>query len=317
MRGLVNFSVIALLLFSMGTARAAKTEVLSASESEEGVLVTDSGQPVLFYQRQTTSLQGQVPRAHYIHPLYGLDGEVFTEDFPPDHPHHRGIYSAWHQLIVDGKPAGDPWTCKDVDYDVRSLEVLRPDEDQLTVVARVWWRSRLVLDGNGSPVPIVQEEMTIAVGTVRDNVRAIDVDIQLRAMVEDVRIGGSEGKKAYGGFSARVRLPEDVRFTGRRGKVVPKRTPLKAGPWIDLTASYGGRAGLSGLTILSHPQAPRKPPRWILRRSGSMQNHVYPGRRPVQLSQEKPLTLRYRLLVHRGKLDPARIEERFQEYAGQ
>ena len=86
MRELVNFSVIALLLLSMGTARAAKTEVLSASESEEGVLVTDSGQPVLFYQRQTTSLQGQVPRAHYIHPLYGLDGEVFTEDFPPITP---------------------------------------------------------------------------------------------------------------------------------------------------------------------------------------------------------------------------------------
>ena len=317
MRAPANLLIMALLLPSISTARGAKTEMLSASESEEGVLVTDRGQPVLFYQRRTTSLQGKAPRANYIHPLYGLDGEVFTEDFPPDHLHHRGIFSAWHQLVVRGKPAGNPWTCKDVDYDVRSLEILRPDKDHLTLVARVWWRSRLVRDASGDPTPIVQEEKTIRVGTVRDNVREIDVDIRLRAMVEDVQIGGAKSDKAYGGFSARVRLPEDVRFSGRRGEVVPERTPLEAGPWIDVTASYGSKAGLSGLTILCHPQTPGKPRRWILRRSGSMQNQVYPGRHPVRLSQETPLTLRYRLLVHRGKPDPARIAEMFQEYAGQ
>jgi AcrR family transcriptional regulator len=34
-------------------------------------------------------------RSCYIHPLYGLDGEVMTEDFPVDHRHHRGVFWAW------------------------------------------------------------------------------------------------------------------------------------------------------------------------------------------------------------------------------
>ncbi len=308
--------IVALLLLSAGAALAAN-DGLSASESDEGVLVTEGGQPVLFYQRQTKSFRGEVARAHYIHPLYGLDGEVFTEDFPPDHLHHRGLYTAWHQFSVDGKPAGDPWICKDFEYDVRSLEILRPDKARLSLAVRVWWRSPLVVDSDGIPVPLVQEETTIAVGAVRDDVREIDVDLQLRAMVANVRIGGSKGVKAYGGFSARMRLPEDIRFSGRAGKVVPQRTPLEAGPWIDMTASFGSEPGLSGVAILCHPQTPGKPHQWVLRQSGSMQNHVYPGRVPILLSQDEPLTLRYRLLIHRGEPDPAQIEERLRAYADQ
>ena len=27
----------------------------------------------------------------YLHPIYGLDGEVLTDDFPKDHVYHRGL----------------------------------------------------------------------------------------------------------------------------------------------------------------------------------------------------------------------------------
>ena len=37
-------------------------------------------------------------RSDYIHPLYGLNGEVLTRDWPVDHPHHRGIYWAWPEV---------------------------------------------------------------------------------------------------------------------------------------------------------------------------------------------------------------------------
>src|SRR5262245_21288573 len=39
-------------------------------------------------------------RSNYFHPLYGLDGEVLTDDFPQDHDYHRGLYWAWSHIRV-------------------------------------------------------------------------------------------------------------------------------------------------------------------------------------------------------------------------
>ena len=45
---------------------------------------------------------GALPNA-CIHPLYGPHGEILTDDWTPDHPHHRGIYWAWPEVDWQGK----------------------------------------------------------------------------------------------------------------------------------------------------------------------------------------------------------------------
>src|SRR5262245_47997573 len=41
-------------------------------------------------------------RASYVHPIYGLDGEVLTDNHPSDHLHHHGLFWGWpHTKIVD------------------------------------------------------------------------------------------------------------------------------------------------------------------------------------------------------------------------
>ena len=309
-----RLSLIPLLLSLGGTAVGAKLDALDARETEEGVLITDGGQPVLFYQRRTKSHQGKMPRANYIHPLYGLDGHVLTEDFPEDHLHHRGVFLGWHQLTVDGKPAGNPWRAENIEFDVRDIEILSGDKNRLTLATHVWWRSHFLRDSNGEPKPIVREKVRIQVGAVRDDVRPIDFDIRLQAMVEGVRLGGSAGKKAYGGFTIRLGLPDDVRFTSEIGELEPIETPLTAGPWMDLAGTFDAETGVSGLTILCHPETPGMPRRWVLRRGRSMQNQVYPGRVPVPISKETPVRLRYRMLIHRGELAPERIAEMLRQY---
>ncbi|UCF15923.1 MAG: PmoA family protein, partial [Phycisphaerales bacterium] len=71
---------------------------INISETDQGFLITEGSDNVMVYQRKHKSLDGKYTRANYIHPLYGLDGQVLTEDFPRDHPHHRGVFWAWHQL---------------------------------------------------------------------------------------------------------------------------------------------------------------------------------------------------------------------------
>ena len=47
-----------------------------------------------------------VPRSNYIHPVFGLEGELLTRDWSKDHPHHRGIYWAWPEVDF-GSERGD------------------------------------------------------------------------------------------------------------------------------------------------------------------------------------------------------------------
>ena len=293
---------------------AAEIGELEATENEEGVLIREGDADVLFYQRATRSLGGQRPRANYVHPLYDLDGRVLTEDFPTDHLHHRGIFWAWHQVWVGDKRIGDPWTCEDFVWDVQQATT-EPEENALALRSHVLWKSPQWTDGAGAMKPLVEERTTIRVHKSSDDARAIDFEIRLLALEKDVRLGGSDDEKGYGGFSVRVRLPEGVRFTGEKGEVEPQITSVEAGPWLDVSARYGDGNEISGVTILCHPSSPGFPQRWILRSARSMQNPVYPGREAVTLSTDEPLVLRYRLILHRGEATRERADGWFREYA--
>jgi hypothetical protein len=48
-----------------------------------------------------------------------------------------------------------------------------------------------------------------------------------------------------------------------------------------------------------------------------MQNAVYPGRQPVAIPRDRPVILRYRIVLHRGELAPAEIERLQTEYASE
>jgi hypothetical protein len=48
-----------------------------------------------------------------------------------------------------------------------------------------------------------------------------------------------------------------------------------------------------------------------------MQNAVYPGRQPVAIRRDRPVVLRYRIVLHRGELAPADIERLQAAYAAE
>jgi hypothetical protein len=308
------FSSFCLIGMLAAPLLAQETGPLLAVENSEGVLIREGDSDVLFYQRATRSLDGKRPRANYVHPLYDLDGVVLSEDFPADHLHHRGVFWAWHQVLVGDRPVGDPWSCEDFIWDVQRVAVQREDDSSIAVQAQVVWKSPRWTDAEGAPQPLVEETTTIRVHKSAGDWRAIDFQISLLALERDVRLGGSDDEKGYGGFSVRVRLPEGVRFLGEKGEVEPETTSVEAGPWLDVSAHYGAREH-GGVAILCHPSSPGFPQRWILRRARSMQNPVYPGRETVPLSTDAPLVLRYRLVVHRGEAQSERVRAWFHEYA--
>jgi len=277
-------------------------------KSDGGLIFTENNENILFYQVEPKNQNGEFERCNYIHPLWGVDGTVITEDFPADHLHHRGVFWAWHQLWIGDKKIGDPWALIDFEQDVTQTEfkILKNGSGELKV--EVDWKSEK-WKKQGEKVPYLKENTTIAIHPQKDNYRKIDFVISLLALEENLKIGGSENEKGYSGFSVRMVLPEDVIFTRPAGVVMPETLAVKSEGYINISGSLldGNKNG--GVVIIDNPDNPGYPQNWILRKQKSMQNPAYPGRHAVPVSTTKPLVLKYSLVVYSGELSNKKIQE--------
>ena len=90
---MVKISTFSAFLLLAGTGQAAPFTITDLTDRSVGVF--EGGKPVFVYNHGVMHREG-VPldraRSTYIHPLYGLDGEVLTDDFPKDHYHNRARF---------------------------------------------------------------------------------------------------------------------------------------------------------------------------------------------------------------------------------
>ncbi|WP_416866069.1 MAG: DUF6807 family protein [Imperialibacter sp.] len=277
------------------------------TKTTEGISLTEGTHPVYFYQQQTKSLDGKYPRANYLHPLYGLNDEVLTEDFPADHLHQRGIFWAWHQLIVDGERIGDGWECKGIEWNVTSTNTNVDKKAARLEVAVEWntiWR--------GDNITFVKETTVITTYKTTSDYREMDFDISLTAVGHDVWIGGSEDHKGYSGFSARTILPDDIKFRSEKGVLTPTDPAIQVGGWVDMIATFGETK--SGFTMMADTTRMTSWHGWILRNKKSMQNAAFPGREPFKIAKGETLTMSYKLIIHKADWPLQEIESKFKTF---
>lgn len=265
----------------------------------------EKGLPRYFYQVQAQDKDGKYPRSNYVHPLYGINGEILTEDFPDDHLHHRGIFWTWHQLWVGGERIADPWICEGIEWVVEEVTTNIISDEKAVLNAQVFWR-----ETGSKSRDIIEESVIITYERLADELYRLSFDITLQPLLDDVEIGGSEDPKGYGGFSPRIKLTENVGFFDREGKVYPQNLAVKAGPWINVTQ---GKENDPGVVIMGEPEQLPSYQGWILRAKNSMQNMAFPGQDPLELD-EKGLTFRHQLLVHEG-MEPGLVNQLYKAFA--
>jgi hypothetical protein len=301
------------LLLLCSTGSFTENATFSFKENPEGISLYESGRPVFFYQRKPKVSEGNYTCNNYFHPVWGIDGDTLTEEFPADHPYHRGIFWAWHQVFIGSQQVADGWIMEHLVQDVVAIK--SGTENKLArLEVGVEWQSPLYQQGRS----FVKELTTIVVHPLRKGIRLIDFEISLRALVQEVSIGGSDDEKGYGGFCVRSKLPENMAFTSATGPVIPQNLQIEAGPWMDFSGSFEPDGTTSGYAILCHPDTPNYPAPWILRRETSMQNIVYPGRQRIGLPFDKPVVLRYRMIIHTGDahmVDLERLQAEYEEFA--
>lgn len=283
--------------------------VFSFEKTEQGVELSENGHPVFFYQKEPKSLDGEYICNNYLHPLYNLNGEIITEEFPADHPYHRGVFWAWHQIYVQGESIGDGWIMKNIEQNVTELKT-SADRNSAKLKAEVLWKSPNFENGK----PFISEQTSIIVHPIEDNVRKIDFTIALKALVPNVEVGGSDDEKGYGGLCIRVKLPADITFTSQNKNITPQNESVNAGPWMDFSGTFIEKSELNGVSILCHPKTPNYPAPWILRSKTSMQNIVFPGRQRIEVPVNEPLVLHYRLIIHNGGANSIELDNFQSEY---
>jgi hypothetical protein len=227
-------------------------------------------------------------RSDYIHPLYGLEGEVLTRDWSIDHPHHRGIYWAWPEVEF-GTERGDLHALQKVFARPTGKVRLQSGPVFAEVEAEnLWlWEDR---------EPIVRETAIIRAYRATAQGRLVDLAFRFIALKDGVTLA-RRGTEHYGGLNVRMATPtsQDISVHTDPSNAVPCRA------WSDLSGVFGTVPAASGLTVLQHSQNPEYPGDWVQYPDLSWCQPTFPaaGTR-YALQRGNPLELYYRLVVHAG-----------------
>jgi hypothetical protein len=276
-----------------------------APVSEKSLGLWEGDQPVLVYNHGMIEKPG-VPadraRSTYIHPLYGVDGEVLTDDFPEDHYHHRGLFWAWPHVKTGGKEY-DLWMLKGVEQRFECW--LRREAGNSNAVLGV--QNGWFAGGR----KIMQETVTLVIHPVRTGSRALDLKFTWTPLDEAITLAGAEGK-SYGGLTLRFAPRTNTVITMPFG-IDDKDLPMVRLPWADLTALYPGMAQPSGAAIFVPGTHPDFPPMWLTRHYGVL-CLGWPGVEAKTFAPDKPITCEYRVWIHRGATSGDTLKAEYDAY---
>jgi hypothetical protein len=300
--------VVACLL-SLGPGLAAYGQ-FTLQDDQKSLTVLENGTPVLTYNYMPVPVPESVPatyeRAGYIHPLYGLDGQVVTQDFPKDHYHHRGLFWAWPECTAGGRRM-DVWLGQDVKQHHRQWGARNADADKAEIAVVNGWSFE-----DSPEKDVVREEVKLTVLPADDKGRPIDFDIRLTNVSEQAVVFEGAKNKGYGGLCFRPHADcKPFIFTSALG-VSPEDALRCETPWADVSWTAGGKT--AGLAIFQHGSNAGYPfPGWIFRHYAFL-GVSWPHEQTHELPPGQSFALKYRVYIHRGSATDAAVAAAFQQY---
>lgn len=279
---------------------------IKAAPKAEFYEIWEGSLPVLRYNHSTVpvprGIDPKYARGDYIHPLYGLDGEVLTDDYPKDHPHHRGVGWSWPVTRWKSE-VRDIWAVSGVWSRPVAMRRCEATQDAAVLEAENVWKW-------GDKAPIVREEVVIRAQPMAAEGRLIDVQVRLTGLEDGVAIGGRP-HAGYGGFGLRA-APAQQRKITLHQDASPSGSPRV---WLDYSGVFTGGKALAGVAIFEHPAIPGYPSPLKEYPGCNYAMPAFPGEREVPLPKEQTLVLNYRLLVHHGGADEKVLSRAWATYA--
>jgi hypothetical protein len=279
--------------------------------SDKSLGLFEGDQPVLVYNHGTITNESVPKKDHrrsqgcYVHPVYGLSGEVITDDFPRDHYHHHGIFWTWPHVLIDGKEH-DLWAGSTIRQ--KFVRWIARDSGPVAGVIAV---------ENGwfvGPKKVMIERVWLrAYKAVGGAARAVDVELTFIPTDRPITLRGAEGK-SYGGLTVRFapggRGDTVITVPSGRTKEDMPDTPLA---WADFTSKFKGASAPSGAAVMVSPDAPDYPPTWLTRHYGPL-CVGWPGVKAKTFEPGKPIRLSYRIWIHKDATELDELKRAYEAY---
>jgi len=255
------------------------------------------------------------PSAACFHPVNTPSGVTVTAIAPDDHPHHRGIFFAWHDaefrtpevVKVDYWGWGSLAPREGRVVQARDVKLVSADDKQAWVAIHNEW----LVDGKK-----MGDEFINAKVTERDTVYVIDLEYRIAPLFEFVA-----HKNAFGGFDVQCRKDGEAYYSSFYGRTTwanphfqRPESNLPDLPWYDFTINLKEKRRAVGVAVINHPG--NGPTTWHLIPNLYMLNPVITHAGPVIIRPESPLTLRYRVVVHDNPPPTWVIQKLSDEYRG-
>jgi hypothetical protein len=258
----------------------------------------------------------------YYYPLLGPDNLPMTRKWPMenppgeehDHLHHRSLWFA--HGAVNGQ---DFWTegagTKIVH---QGFDEIKSSKDVGIIKSHDNW---VATDGR---IFCTDDRVFKVYNPGAANERVLDFEITLHASHGDLLLGDSkEGTMA-------VRVAESMKLKGKNahGHIYESTgdrdaaTWGKRADWCDYNGPVNGK--IVGIAMFDNPKNPRHPTWWHVRDYGLFAANPFGKHEFESLKDKKAgdlkvpagesITFRYRLFLHEGDQDQAKVADRYQEY---
>jgi hypothetical protein len=295
--------------FTLEEASGPPPAGVAAVREADGVKLAIGGADVFRYQT-TGKLPGGVGQSYlrggYIHPLYTPGGLLVTDDYPGDHRHHHGIWSAWAHTTFEGRHM-DFWNMgggsAKVDFESLATSWDGP-------VHAGFRAHHLFTDLRGAKAAL-KEEWTVTVYKTSPTFFVFDLDsVQEAATAAPVDLD----QYLYGGFAFRgsAQWRGGATFLTSEGKDRGSGDGTSA-RWCYIGGSVGGKLG--GYAVLGHPSNFRAPQPMRINPTDPYFSFspVKPSGFPIVPG--KPYASRFRFVVTDGAPDKALFERQWNDYA--
>lgn len=275
------------------------SETLRAEQLQDRIRVTVGGKLFTEYKYAPTQ------KYPYFYPVIGpRSGTSVTTESSKPWPHHRSLFFG-----SDKVNGGNYWQDELSRGQIASQDVRieRAEGSAVELIQVNLW----VRPSAESPF---RDTRRIRITAPSPDVRLIDFDITLTPLI-DVRIDETNHSLFAARMAAALSVDSGGTLINAQGERGEKATFGKPSAWSDYWGRHQGV--VEGLAIFNHPGNPWSPPPWFTRNYGFFSPTPFNWLENDQLSLPagKDLRLRYRVVVHGGDTDEARIAELYRRYA--
>jgi hypothetical protein len=293
------------------------TDRVVATRETSRVRMAIDGRPAFTYVGEPLPLPAGVDdvfqRGGYIHPVQTPSGRRVTEDYPPNHRHHHGIWAAWTSTRFDGR-APDFWNMGDRKGNVEFERLGRAWSGPLAAGFESRHRYMDLLAPTPTTV-LLEDWRVIAYATPAGERPAHVFDLAVRQELTG-KTPLELPTYRYGGVGMRGRHERDGRdktfFLTSTGRARVPGHGTRA-TWVHMSGDVDGQR--AGIAILSHPDNVRSPQPMRIHPTEPFFNFAPQQSGPLTIRPGEVFTLRYRFIVTDGPPDAAWLDAMWQAYA--